>query len=87
MLTARNARHMGLHDCGIMAPGMKADLNVIDRARLAAQMPALVHDLPAGGKCFVQKARGYVATLCNGHIVCAEGTISDTRPGRWVKAA
>ena len=60
MLTSRNARHMGLQDRGVIAPGMKADLNVIDYANLAAATPALVRDLPASGKRFVQKAQGYL---------------------------
>ena len=87
MLTSRNARHMGLADRGRIAPGMKADLNVIDYANLANAMPALVRDLPAGGKRFVQTARGYVATLCGGHVVCAGGAVGTARPGRWTKAS
>ena len=86
MLTSRNARHMGLQDRGMIAPGMKADLNVIDYANLAAATPSLVRDLPAGGKRFVQKAQGYLATICGGQVVCANGSISAARPGRWARA-
>ena len=87
MLTSRNARHMGLTDRGTLQAGMRADINVIDYQRLAALKPEMVRDLPAGGKRFVQKARGYVATLVKGEGVCEEGRITDKRPGGWAKAA
>jgi len=86
MLTSRNARHMGLADRGVLQPGMRADLNVIDYARLGALKPEIVRDLPAGGRRFVQKARGYVATVVNGEVVCREGNITEARPGRWARA-
>ncbi len=86
MLTSRNARHLGLADRGHLAVGKRADINVIDFANLAAAMPQMVRDLPAGGKRFIQKSRGYVATLCNGEIVCADAAVSAARPGRLVRA-
>ena len=86
MLTSRNARHMGLRDRGVIAPGLKADLNVIDYVNLAAATPTLVRDLPAGGKRFVQNAHGYVATISNGQVVCAGGSITAARPGHWARA-
>lgn len=87
MLTSRNARHLGLTDRGVVAPGMRADLNIIDHQNLAMLPPHLVRDLPAGGKRFVQKARGYVATLLNGQVVCDAGTITPARPGHLVRSA
>jgi N-acyl-D-aspartate/D-glutamate deacylase len=56
----RNAAYLGLADRGCIAPGQRADLNLIDPARLALPKPQLVRDLPAGGKRFLQKAQGYV---------------------------
>ena len=85
MLTSRNARHMGLADRGVLKTGLRADINVIDYAALAALKPEIVRDLPAGGKRFVQKARGYVATLVNGEVICRHGKITEARPGRWAK--
>jgi N-acyl-D-aspartate/D-glutamate deacylase len=87
MLTSRNARHMGLADRGVLKAGMRADINVIDYARLGALKPEIVRDLPAGGKRFVQKARGYIATVVNGEVVCRDGEITGARPGRWARAA
>ncbi len=87
LLSSRNARHLGLKDRGQIALGMKADLNVIDLSRLEAHMPSLVNDLPAGGRRFVQKASGYIATLCAGEVICSHGDISSERPGRWVRGS
>lgn len=87
MLTSRNARHMGLADRGTLEVGMRADINIVDYQRLTALKPEMVRDLPAGGKRFVQKARGYVATLVKGEVVCREGRISEARPGGWAKAS
>jgi N-acyl-D-aspartate/D-glutamate deacylase len=87
MLSARNADHLGLADRGRLAVGMKADVNVIDHARLAARLPRLTRDLPAGGRRFIQEADGYLATLCGGEVVCERGAVTQARPGRWVRAA
>ena len=85
MLTQRNARYLGLTDRGVIAPGMRADLNAIDPAQLSVGLPKLEHDLPAGGKRFVQRAKGYVATWVAGEQVQVDGVISDARPGRLLR--
>jgi N-acyl-D-aspartate/D-glutamate deacylase len=85
MLSARNAEHLGLHDRGRIAVGQRADLNLIDPARLAVGMPRLVRDLPAGGKRFLQIGQGYVGTWVAGRRVQREGVVSDERPGRLVR--
>jgi N-acyl-D-aspartate/D-glutamate deacylase len=83
MLTQRNALHMGLADRGVIAVGMKADINIIDFDRLALPMPEIVRDLPKGGRRMIQKSRGYVATLVSGDVVIENGNITEARPGRW----
>lgn len=85
MMTSRNARHIGLQDRGLVQVGMKADLNVIDYANLKLTKPELVRDLPAGGKRFVQKANGYVATFVSGVAVTRDGKVTDARPGHLVR--
>jgi N-acyl-D-aspartate/D-glutamate deacylase len=65
-MSAMPARIMGLTDRGKLEPGMKADLNVIDLARVSERMPEYVRDFPNGAGRFVQRGRGYRATLCNG---------------------
>jgi N-acyl-D-aspartate/D-glutamate deacylase len=85
MLTARNAAYLGLQDRGHIAPGLRADLNLIDPARLAVGMPHLVRDLPAGGKRFLQRGEGYVGTWVAGQAVQRHGRITLARPGRLVR--
>ncbi|WP_048439541.1 amidohydrolase family protein [Caenimonas sp. SL110] len=85
MLSARNARYLRLVDRGVLAPGLRADINVIDPQRLHIGTPQLVRDLPAGGRRFLQKAQGYVGTWVNGVAVTREGEITQSRPGRLVR--
>jgi N-acyl-D-aspartate/D-glutamate deacylase len=85
MMTNRNARYLGLHDRGLIQPGLRADFNLIDPARLSVGMPQLVRDLPAGGKRFLQKAQGYIGTWVAGQAVIREGEVTGARPGRLVR--
>jgi N-acyl-D-aspartate/D-glutamate deacylase len=59
---------------------------VIDLAALELLPPRLVHDLPAGGKRFMQDAKGYRATLVSGEVVAVDGVLTGARPGRLVRA-
>ena len=85
MLTARNTGYLGLRDRGLVETGRRADLNLIDPARLAIGDPVLVRDLPAGGKRFVQRAQGYVGSWCAGRRVQQDGQLTDERPGRLLR--
>jgi len=85
MLTSAPAKWMGFHDRGVIAPGKKADLNVIDHARLALHKPELVRDLPMGGRRFVQTSEGYRATVVRGEVVRENGKTQSARPGRLVR--
>ena len=85
MLARRNAQYLGLTDRGVIAPGMRADLNAIDPVKLSVGVPELMRDLPAGGKRFVQRAHGYVATWVAGEQVQAQGVVTEARPGRLVR--
>ena len=85
MMTRRNARYLGLNDRGVIALGQRADLNAIDPAQLGLPLPAMVRDLPAGGKRLMQGATGYVGTWVAGEQVQAQGHITEARPGRLVR--
>jgi N-acyl-D-aspartate/D-glutamate deacylase len=85
MLTQEPAWHLGLLDRGVIAPGKKADLNVIDLPALRLRRPHLVRDLPAGGRRFVQEAEGYIATVVNGAITAEGGRLTGAMPGRLVR--
>lgn len=85
--TAATARAVGLLDRGVVAPGFRADLNVIDLHRLAARRPEIRYDLPAGGKRFVQPADGYAVTMVAGQITYQEGEATKELPGRLIRGA
>jgi N-acyl-D-aspartate/D-glutamate deacylase len=85
--TSETAAAVGLLDRGLVQPGMKADLNVIDFARLQLRRPYIVHDLPARGRRLMQKAVGYVATVVSGAITYREGEPTGALPGKLVRGA
>ena len=86
-VTADSATAIGLHDRGVLRPGYKADINVIDYDRLALQTPRVVYDLPSGGRRLIQKAAGYEATIVSGVPVYREGEATGALPGRLVRGA
>ena len=79
------AQFAGLLDRGVLAPGMKADINVIDFPNLALERPEMVVDLPAGGRRLMQKARGYVATVKGGQVTYRNGVATGALPGGLVR--
>jgi N-acyl-D-amino-acid deacylase len=84
-MTSEPAAMLGLTDRGRIAPGLKADLNVIDFERLGLHAPRMVRDLPSGGRRLTQDADGYVATIVSGEAVRRDGRPTGARPGRMVR--
>ena len=85
MQTQRTAEALGLFDRGRVAPGQRADLNVIDYAALGLFAPEVRYDLPAGGRRLMQRARGYEATIVAGEITYRDGQATGALPGRLVR--
>ncbi len=83
--TRRTARFYGMYDRGVLAPGMKADVNVIDFDQLHIHGPEMVHDLPANGRRLVQKVDGYRHTICSGAITLENGEPTGELPGKLVR--
>jgi N-acyl-D-aspartate/D-glutamate deacylase len=81
------AKVVGLHDRGLIAPGMRADVIIVDHARLKVRAPEFAYDLPAGGKHLVQRADGYRYTIVAGHITYRDGEPTGALPGRLVRGA
>jgi N-acyl-D-aspartate/D-glutamate deacylase len=84
--TSETADFFGLTDRGRLAPGLRADVNLIDYERLQVQKPELVHDMPASGRRFVQKVEGYEMTLLAGTPIFERGAHTGALPGRLVRA-
>lgn len=84
-LTGRNASYLGLKDRGTLRPGLRADLNLIDPAKLQLHKPQVVRDLPAGGKRLMQKVSGYLGTWVAGQCVQSNGQVTEARPGRLLR--
>ena len=81
------ARAVGLHDRGLLAPGYKGDLNVIDYEHLTLRAPEVLHDLPAGGRRLMQRADGYTATVVSGEVVYENGEHTGALPGKLIRGA
>ncbi len=85
--TARNAALYGLRDRGTLAPGLRADINVIDLDNLSVSPPKAFHDLPAGGTRLIQPVVGYLATMVNGVVTRRHDADTGARPGRLVRSS
>jgi N-acyl-D-aspartate/D-glutamate deacylase len=83
--TKDTASHVGWKDRGVLAPGYKADVNVIDYERLTLHPPEMHYDLPAGGKRLLQKADGYRYTIKSGAVTFENGEHTGELPGRLVR--
>jgi N-acyl-D-aspartate/D-glutamate deacylase len=87
ILTSEPAALYGMDDRGVVAEGMKADLNVLDVAALNPHPVEIVYDLPAGAKRVIQRADGFVTTIVAGEVVQERGLDTGARPGRVVRSA
>jgi N-acyl-D-aspartate/D-glutamate deacylase len=84
--TSDLAHFYGLPNRGLIRPGMKADINLIDFARLKLNQPFMANDLPTGAERLMQTAEGYVATYVSGEAVQREGKETGARPGKLVRS-
>ena len=84
--TSETADFFGFSDRGRLAPGLRADINLIDFDNLKVRKPELVHDMPAGGRRFVQRVEGYETTMVAGTPIFERGEHTGAMPGRPVRA-
>jgi N-acyl-D-amino-acid deacylase len=84
-MTSDTAELYGMSDRGVLKPGKKADLNVIDLAGLRLRRPEMAYDLPGGARRLLQRADGYRATIVSGELVSRDGQDTGARPGRLVR--
>jgi N-acyl-D-aspartate/D-glutamate deacylase len=83
----KTALSVGLSDRGVIAPGYKADVNVIDYNKLHLHPPKVHYDLPVGGRRLLQQVDGYDATIVSGVVTQRGGNATGARPGRLVRGA
>jgi N-acyl-D-aspartate/D-glutamate deacylase len=86
-LTGAPAQMYGFADRGVLAPGMRADVNVIDFDNLTIQAPYTRDDLPTGASRILQPSTGYVATMVAGEVVRRDDADTGARPGRLIRSA
>ncbi|MDO9025041.1 amidohydrolase family protein [Zwartia sp.] len=85
--TQDTAATVGLNDRGILRPGYKADINLIDFEGLKLHAPKIVYDLPAGGRRLGQAAEGFRATIVSGVVTYKDGTPTGQLPGKLIRGA
>ena len=85
--TQDTAATVGLNDRGLLKPGYKGDVNIIDFEKLKLHSPKIVYDLPAGGRRLGQSADGYVATIVSGVVTYDNGVATGALPGKLVRGA
>ena len=83
--TRKTAEMYGLTDRGLIAPGLRADLNLIDYDNLSFDMPTMAYDFPANGRRLVQHAKGYVGTFVNGTQIVADDEFTGALPGQLLR--
>jgi len=85
-LSLKNAELYGMNDRGQIAPGKRADINVIDFEKLSLHMPHIAHDLPKGSPRMLQGSTGYIATMVDGVVTRRNDEETGARPGRLVRS-
>ncbi|MFK7896103.1 MAG: amidohydrolase family protein [Myxococcota bacterium] len=86
-MTKDTAAVYGLLDRGVIAPGYKADFNIIDFDNLSLRRPEMAFDLPGGARRLLQRSTGYDATIVSGEVVMENGEATNARPGRLLRGA
>ena len=84
-ITYDTATLWGLHDRGLIREGLAADLVVFDPETIGADLPEIVHDLPADEKRIKQTASGIKNTIVNGDILLENNEYTGATSGRLLR--
>ena len=84
-LTSGPARILGMGDRGTLVVGKRADVNVFDPDDVAELQPELVYDFPGGAPRYIQRSKGYKATIVNGQINAMDGEHTGVRAGEVLR--
>jgi len=85
MITYDTATRWGFHDRGLLREGMAADIVVLDPAKVGAEMPVVVNDLPGGAKRLKQFSTGIKATVVGGQTVLKDNQHTGALPGQLLR--
>jgi N-acyl-D-amino-acid deacylase len=80
-MSAVSAEAFGIHDRGLLQPGMAADIVVFDPDTIAPSQPVEVKDFPAGAGRMKQVSAGIQCTLVNGVVLVENGEHTGAYPG------
>ena len=83
--TRQTAELYGLNDRGVLATGMRADMNVIDYKNLTFGKARMTWDLPGGAPRLIQKANGYRHTFVAGIETVTNDDFTGALPGRLIR--
>jgi N-acyl-D-amino-acid deacylase len=79
------AELFGLKDRGLLKPGYRADINLIDFEKLQIKAPRMVYDLPGDARRLIQEVQGYRMTLCAGEVIFEDGVATGAMPGKLIR--
>ncbi len=85
-LTFHSASVFGLHNRGLLRPGMTADITIFDPDTVDAMEPESVNDLPGGGPRLMQHAKGIHYTIVNGTVLVENNQHTGAYPGQLLRA-
>jgi N-acyl-D-aspartate/D-glutamate deacylase len=86
-LTFLPASIFGIHDRGLLRPGMAADVFVFDPATIDLLPPEKVTDLPEDAPRYIQRAKGIHYSIVNGSVLMKNGIHTGVYPGRVLRSA
>ena len=84
-LTFESASLFGLHDRGLLQPGMVADIVIFDPDTVRPLPHEVVHDFPNGAMRIREPAQGIHMTVVNGQVLLEDGKHSGALPGRVLR--
>ncbi len=85
-LTFHSASVFGLHNRGLLRPGMIADITIFDPDTVDAMDPESINDLPGGGPRLMQHSKGIHYTIVNGTVLVENNQHTGAYPGQLLRA-
>jgi N-acyl-D-amino-acid deacylase len=86
-MTFLPASLFGIHDRGLLRPGLAADIFVFDPATIDLLPPEKVEDLPEHAPRYIQRAKGIHYSIVNGSVLMKDGRHTGTYPGKVLRSA